>query len=121
MVVEVQEAADGSAQLGFVGALGQDGGAGGGLEVGPGLGPVVDVVELEAGLVEEAGQVDVEVYLAQGAQLLHLAGPAGGDGLPQAAEDDLGGLLVELHVAAGGQERELLLHGALELPAGAAQ
>ncbi|HEX9765854.1 MAG TPA: hypothetical protein VGA36_03760, partial [Nitriliruptorales bacterium] len=109
------------AQLGLVWAVGQDGCAGGGLEVGPGLGAVVDVVELEAGLVEEPGQVDVGVHLAQGAQLFHLARPARWDGLAQAAQDDLGGLLVELHVAAGGQERELLCHGALELPAGAAE
>lgn len=50
-----------------------------------------------------------------------LARPAQRDGLPQAAQDDLGGLAVELRVAAGGQERELLRHGALELPAGAAE
>ena len=103
------------------GPAAQDGGAGGGLEVGPALAAVVDVVEVEAGLVEEPGEVEVGALAAQRAQLLDLGRPAGRDGLPQAAQDDLGGLLVELHVAAGGQEREPLLHGSLDVPAGAAE
>ena len=100
---------------------GQHGRAGGCLEVGPALAAVVDVVEVEAGLVEEPGEVEVGALPAQGAQLVDLGRPARRDGLSQAAQDDLGGLLVELHVAAGGQERELQLHGSFDVAAGAAE
>ena len=90
-------------------------------KIRPALAAVVDVVEVEARLVEEAREVDVGAIPPERAQLVDLRRPARRDRFAQAAQDDLGGLLVELHVAAGGKERELQLHGALDVPAGAAE
>ncbi len=102
-VVDVEEAADGAAELGFVVALGGDGEAGVLSELGPGAAGAVDVVELEAGLVEEGREGEVGASgLADGAELFDFSGPLGGERGADVVEADVLGDAVELHVAAGG-------------------
>ena len=64
--------------------------AGGLPQVRPALAAVVDVVEVEAGLVEEPAEVDVGSLAAQRAQLVDLRRPARRDGVAEAAQHDLG-------------------------------
>ena len=87
---------------GSCGPLGRRSGTGGLAEVGPASIAVVDVVEVEPGFVEERGEIDVRAVAAQRTQLVDLGRPPRRDRLAQAAQHDLGGHRVELHVAAGG-------------------
>ena len=121
VVVEVQHPADRSAQRYLVRA-GREGRRAGGVEqVGPALRSGVEVVEVEARFVHELGEADVGAVAAQRSQLVDLGGPSRRDGLAEAPQHDLGGLLVELHVAADRKERELHLHGPFDVSPGAAE
>ena len=60
-------------------------------------------------------------FAAKRAKLVDLGRPSGRDGVAQATQDDLGGLGVEVHVAAGREERELELHGSFDVSASAAE
>lgn len=109
-----------------MGSVGEHGCAGGGEQVGPagsvgGSGAAVDVVEVETGLDEVVGEAGVGSGLSERAELVDLRWPLAGDGVADAAQDDVGRDGVELHVAAGGQERELCLDGFGELAVGAAE
>ena len=68
-----------------------------------------------------ASQLGLTALPPKGSQLLDLARPPGWDRLAEASEDDLRGLLVELHVAAGQQERKLLHYSLFDVSSGASQ
>ena len=71
------------------GPAGQDRRAGRLEEVRPALPPVVDVLGIEAGLVEESGERETGTLPTQRSELVDLRRPAGGDRLPKAAQHDL--------------------------------
>jgi hypothetical protein len=115
-VVDVQQPPHRAPEHLFMVASGQGQDTGSGLQVGPALAAVVYVVEIESGLVQKSGQVDLRNRLTERAKLVHLRRPARRNRIPEATKDDLRRLPVELHVAAGRKEGELLLHGLFDIP-----
>ena len=81
----------------------------------------VDVVEVEAGGVEELLQGDVALLRGQLGQLPGPLGDGARERVPDAGQDPLRGDPVQLHVAAGGEEREALLDLLHHVGAGAAE
>ena len=105
-VVDVEQPAAGTAEGALLGTRRRHGEARIGAEIGPGLLASVDVLEIDPGLVEEAPEADRRVLLCDLPQLLDLRRPARRHGLADVREDDVGRDPIELHVAAGGKERE---------------
>jgi hypothetical protein len=80
-------------------------------KIRPALAAVIDVVEVQARLVKEAGEIDVWPISAERSQLLNLRRPSGRDSIAEASEHDVGRLLIKFHVAASREERKPGLDG----------
>jgi hypothetical protein len=121
MIVDVEHPSYGASQWRLVRACGTHGGAGRLKEVGPCLATVVDVLQLETGLVQELRETNFRPVLAKGAQLLDPARPPRRDRVAEASKHDFSRLLVEFHVTTRGKEGKLRLHRLFKLASRAAE